>query len=104
MNADLATFLYNNHRGEVSFRTVRPIRIWFGSTAWHTASQWFMEAFDLDKLETRDFALSGFFGGWGSVKTEDEQTEIIKLIKQVVELTRRVNDAESGNGPEPSKA
>ena len=92
MNADIATFLYVNHRGKVSFRTVRPIRIWFGSTAWHNESQWFMEAFDLDKMETRDFALSGFAEGWGRMKTGDEQSEI---VKQVTELTRRVSDVES---------
>ena len=87
MNADIATFLYVNHRNETALRTVRPIRIWFGSTAWHHESQWFMEAFDLDKMETRDFALSGFAGVWGRVQNQAE---------------RRVSDAESGRGSESS--
>lgn len=33
---DLVSFTYFNHKGEHAQRRVRPIRIWFGSTAWHT--------------------------------------------------------------------
>lgn len=63
MNLDLVTFNYVNHRGEKSQRRVRPIRLWHGSTAWHSQPQWLLEAFDLDKMETRDFAME-FVVGW----------------------------------------
>ncbi len=52
-------FSYVNHRGETGDRHVRPIRIWFGSTAWHREAQWLLEAWDLDRQATRDFALAG---------------------------------------------
>jgi predicted DNA-binding transcriptional regulator YafY len=55
---DLVRFTYTNHKGEVASRLVRPIRLWWGSTAWHREAQWLLEAFDLDKRATRDFAMS----------------------------------------------
>jgi hypothetical protein len=41
---------------------VRPIRLWFGSTAWHSEPQWLMECFDLDRMGTRDYAMAGVHG------------------------------------------
>jgi hypothetical protein len=38
---------------------IRPIRIWFGASSWRREPQWLMEAFDVDKKATRDFALAG---------------------------------------------
>lgn len=61
----IITFRYRNHKGEQAVRMVRPIRLWFGSTAWHPDPQWMMEAFDLEKMETRDFALTGILGEIG---------------------------------------
>ena len=61
---DVVTFEYVNHRGERSIRRIRPIRIWFGSTAWHADAQWLMEAWDLDKQATRDFAMSNVLSAW----------------------------------------
>ncbi len=41
-------------------RTVRPIRFYFGACEpWHPTPQWLMEAVDLEKGETRTFALAG---------------------------------------------
>lgn len=60
-------FEYTNHRGEKAVRKVRPIRIWFGSTAWHPEAQWLLEGFDLDRKETRDYAMSNMHGGWARV-------------------------------------
>ena len=60
---DIVCFDYTNHRGESARRTVRPIRIWFGSTAWHPEAQWFLEAWDIDRNATRDFALNSI-AGW----------------------------------------
>lgn len=51
------TFRYRNWRGETSTRTVVPQEVWFGSSEWHPAEQWFMRAFDVEKGEVRDFAL-----------------------------------------------
>lgn len=52
------TIDYTNYRGERALRTVLPIRIWFGSTAWHPDKQWLLEARDLDREVARDFALA----------------------------------------------
>lgn len=56
---DLVSFRYVNYKGDVAVRRVRPIRVWFGSTSWHPVAQWLLEGFDLDKQETRDYAMSG---------------------------------------------
>jgi hypothetical protein len=50
-----------NHRQEVRIRHISPIRVWFGSTAWHPQPQWMMEVFDIEKRARRDYAMSGLF-------------------------------------------
>lgn len=52
-----AQFVYQNHRGEVSERTVVPGAIRFGSTEYHPCQQWVMEAWDCDKKAVRTFAM-----------------------------------------------
>lgn len=64
----LVQFTYRNHRSETALRTARPIRIWFGSTAFHADAQWLLEAWDLGRRATRDFALANIEGGWQQVK------------------------------------
>jgi predicted DNA-binding transcriptional regulator YafY len=49
--------VYKNYKNEVSTRNVIPSKIWYGSTEYHLAEQWFMRAWDLDKKAERDFAL-----------------------------------------------
>lgn len=49
--------LYTNHRGEKGWRRIRPIKLWFGDTAWHAGNQWFLKATDLEKGELRSFAV-----------------------------------------------
>jgi hypothetical protein len=56
---DLVTLDYTNHRGERGARLVRPIRLWWGATAWHREPQWLPECFDVEKRATRDYALAG---------------------------------------------
>jgi hypothetical protein len=51
-------FRYKNYRGEVSERTVRPIRVYHGATEWHPAPQWLLEAFDMEKDAVRAFAMA----------------------------------------------
>lgn len=50
-------FVYTNWRGETASRRVGAMSVWFGSTEWHPKPQWLMHGIDLDKMETRDFAL-----------------------------------------------
>lgn len=52
-----ATFTYRNWRGETGRRTVGVMSVWYGSTEWHPEPQWLLHAIDLDKMETRDFAM-----------------------------------------------
>lgn len=64
MDLSIVQFTYRNYKGITALRTVRPIRLWFGSTAYHPEAQWLLEAFDLDRQETRDFAMTGMLSGW----------------------------------------
>jgi hypothetical protein len=50
-------FVYRNWRGEVSTRHARPVRMFYGATFYHPEAQWLMEMVDLDKGETRIFAM-----------------------------------------------
>ena len=50
-------FSYTNWRGEWAIRYARPVRMFFGSTGYHADEQWLMEMVDLDKNETRVFAM-----------------------------------------------
>jgi predicted DNA-binding transcriptional regulator YafY len=51
-------FRYTNWRGVTADRRVIPERIFFGTTTHHGTPQWIMVAYDLDKRESRSFALS----------------------------------------------
>jgi hypothetical protein len=51
---------YTNHRGVTTLRTIVPLRVWFGVTAWHPKPQWFLDAVDVDKHAERSFALEAF--------------------------------------------
>lgn len=48
---------YTNYRGETAWRTVLPLRIFWGRNEWHPEDQWLMDAFDADKDTERTFAL-----------------------------------------------
>ncbi|MET8881794.1 hypothetical protein [Streptomyces rubiginosohelvolus] len=62
MSKEAVSILYVNYRGEKGWRTVRPLRIWFGSTEWHPGNQWLMDAVDLEKGAERSFALKDVQG------------------------------------------
>lgn len=53
---------YTNHQGIRGTRRIIPIKMWFGVSDWHLAPQWFIRAVDLDKGESRDFALLKIHG------------------------------------------
>lgn len=61
---------YMNYRGEVSTRTITPIKPWYGSTEWHPEPQWLLKAFDHEKDAERDFALADFGSRAPAVKLE----------------------------------
>lgn len=48
---------YTNHRGAQSWRHIKPIKIFYGSTEWHTEDQWLLSAYDFEKNAYRDFAM-----------------------------------------------
>jgi hypothetical protein len=50
--------IYRNYRGEVSERTIAPNRIVYGTTDWHPEPGWLLEAVDVEKKATREFALA----------------------------------------------
>jgi hypothetical protein len=50
-------FRYKNWRGELAVRTVRVIRLSYGSTEWHREPQWLLEALDVEKRAVRMFAV-----------------------------------------------
>ncbi len=49
--------LYTNWKGETGYRTILPIRIFFGGNEWHREEQWLLEAMDVDKGQPRTFAM-----------------------------------------------
>jgi predicted DNA-binding transcriptional regulator YafY len=72
-------FWYRNHHGKVQLRTCRPIRIWYGSTAFHPEGGWLLEGWDLDKNATRDYAMKGMMSGWDRVDKAYPKGDEIKI-------------------------
>ena len=60
LNGGASVVAYQNWRGEVAIREIKPICLWFGQTQWHPEDQWFLKAWDVEKQAERDFALHGF--------------------------------------------
>lgn len=57
-DGELVIIDYTNWRGKRSCRLIRPIKIWLGTTDFHTShQQWFLLAEDLVKKEHRSFAM-----------------------------------------------
>lgn len=50
-------FDYVNYKGEKSHRRISPRFIRYGTSQWHAAPQWLMQAMDLDKADLREFAM-----------------------------------------------
>lgn len=51
-------FDYVNYRGEFSTRETKLHKLYFGQTQYHPEEQWLIEAKDIEKGETRTFALN----------------------------------------------
>ena len=57
---DQVWVLYTNHRCEQRWRLIRPDGVvFFGATAWHPVPQWLLKVFDLEKMQTREYAMTG---------------------------------------------
>jgi predicted DNA-binding transcriptional regulator YafY len=63
------TFLYKNWEGKTAVRRVYPLKIYWGSNQWHPTEQWLLEAFDIDKEDTRSFALNSI-SGWTPITSD----------------------------------
>lgn len=55
---DAVSVLYSNYRGDRDWRRVRPLRLWWGSTAWHPVDQWLVDVIDEQRGVSRSFALA----------------------------------------------
>ena len=57
---------YKNWKGEIGIRTIIPFKIFYGRTTFHTDDQWLLAVWDIDKQDSRTYAL----------------TDIIEFIKE----------------------
>lgn len=71
---------YKNYEGRVEWRTILPIELWYGSTDWHPAEQWFVKAYDPTRDAQRDFALADFLGDSMAAPTRATLDEEFKAI------------------------
>jgi predicted DNA-binding transcriptional regulator YafY len=53
---------YTNYRLERRERRILPVTLFYGSSPWHPGEQWFLRALDVEKKETRDFAMADIHG------------------------------------------
>lgn len=53
----MVRILYTNYRGKTALRAIIPERLYFGSTEWHPEPQWLLEATDVEKDQSRSFAM-----------------------------------------------
>ncbi len=69
---------YTNYRGETALRRIMPKAVRFGSTEWHPAEQWFLDAFDLDKGADRSFAMKDILEWLGSPSQADTPHRVFR--------------------------
>lgn len=58
MGINRLRFYYKNYKGVHSMRTVEAPMMWYGQTEYHKKMQWFIKAYDVEKEDFRDFAVS----------------------------------------------
>ena len=95
---------YRNWKGEISWRTLTPIEVWWGTTEWHKQPQWFLKAQDHSREAIRDFALADFLGDtWhdAQVITGDHKAaldrEFAEISKRAAALGYQIVSNEEGN-------
>lgn len=74
--------LYRNHRGEVSWRRIRPYMLEFGSTEHHPTPQYLLPAWDLDKNARRVFALADVWHWTADTLDEERRNHIRRLAEE----------------------
>lgn len=57
---------YTNWRGQTALREIYPIGFSFGATRYHPKKQWLLKAYDIDKMEYRQFAMKEIKSWQGS--------------------------------------
>lgn len=57
-NENSIPVLYKNWKGETSIRNIVPIAVRWGTSEWHREPQYLLSAFDVEKGDSREFALS----------------------------------------------
>jgi len=62
---------YTNYKGERRWRLVRPMNVWFGTSAWHRGTQWFLHADDVEKGQVRDFEMASIHAWTRSGETPE---------------------------------
>jgi predicted DNA-binding transcriptional regulator YafY len=65
---------YTNWRGKRLTRLIRPNAIVFGNNEWHPEMQWLLEADDVEKGESRTFALTNIHS-WRALHDEQENKD-----------------------------
>lgn len=58
---------YTNWRGERGLRRIVPLSMHFENNEWHPETQWLLEADDVEKGETRTFAVVNIHGWYRHV-------------------------------------
>lgn len=71
---------YKNYRGEIGWREIVPISVYFGSTEFHPEPQWLMLAMDVDKNANRDFALKDIIS-WNEKVSSDSEFALINKFE-----------------------
>ena len=71
------TVRYRNHRGDISTRRIVPMSIDWRATDWHPTPQYILSAYDLDKMDDREFALADFLPAEGRMAILDSVREAI---------------------------
>lgn len=96
---------YRNYKGEIAWRTLTPIEVWYGTTEWHKQPQWFLKAHDHSRQAIRDFALANFLGDTeptpekvenGDFKRQPDK-EFKELSKRAANLGYQMVSNEEGN-------
>ncbi len=68
MTEDQVRIYYTNWKGESSWRTIIPRKMFLGVAEWHDGEQYLLDAYDVEKKAMRTFAME-MVHQWVSEKT-----------------------------------